>query len=202
MFCSSLRICLTLVAIAVKSRCFCQPDVISITLCEEDVYCTENFTCSSSFATKVHDKYFYQRKRSFLYLLLLVCGDIEKCPGPTESNIQDLFNQKGLKVFHQNIRRLFHNIAKLSTFLHTLKNKHIFFLSETYIDNSTPTQLFEIPGYTFINKNRDLGSHGGAAIYIKDGIPFIRRTDLEVNELDCIWLEINVPSVINRRFQH
>ena len=120
--------------------------------------------------------------------------DVEKCPWSTESNIQDLFNQKGLKVFHQNIRRLFHNIAKLSTFLHTLKNKHIFFLSETYIDNSTPTQLFEIPGYTFINKNRDVGTHGGVAIYIKDGIPFIRRTDLEVNELECIWLEINFPN--------
>ena len=24
-----------------------------------------------------------------------------------------------------------------------------------HINNSTPTQLFEIPGYTFINKNRD-----------------------------------------------
>ena len=42
MFCSSLWIYLILVAIAVKSRCFCQPDGISITLLEEDVYCTEN----------------------------------------------------------------------------------------------------------------------------------------------------------------
>ena len=81
-----------------------------------------------------------------------MCGDIEKCPGPTESNIKDLFNQKGLKVFHQNIRVLFHNITELSTFLHTHKNTHIFSLSETHIDNSTPTQLFEIPGYTSLAK--------------------------------------------------
>ena len=121
-------------------------------------------------------------------------GDVEKCPGPTQSDIQDLFNQKGLKVFHQNIRGLFHNIAKLSTFLHTHKNTHIFSLSETYIDNLTATQLFEIPGYSFINKDRDVGSHGGLVIYIKDGIPFIRRTDLEFNELECIWLEINFPN--------
>ena len=26
---------------------------------------------------------------------------------------------------------------------------------------------------------------------MKDGIPFIRSTDLETNELECIWLEIN-----------
>ena len=120
--------------------------------------------------------------------------DVEKCPGSTEPNIQDLFNQKGLKVFHQNTLGLFHNIAKLSTFLNTHKNMQIFSLSKTHADNATPTQLFEIPGYTFINKSRDVGTHGGIAIYIKDGIPFIRRTDLEVNELECIWLEINFPN--------
>ena len=43
--CSLLRIYLILVAIAVKSRCFCQPDGISITLLKEDIYCTENFIC-------------------------------------------------------------------------------------------------------------------------------------------------------------
>ena len=125
-FRSSLRICLIFVAIAVKSCCFCQPDGISITLLEEDVYRKENFICSSLFATKAHEKYVYQRKRIFLYLLSLMCGGVEKCPVPTESNIQDLFNQKRLKVFHQNMRGLFHNIAKLSIFLHTHKNPYIF----------------------------------------------------------------------------
>ena len=56
-----------------------------------------------------------------------------------------------------------------------------------------PTQLFEIPGCIFINKNRDVGTHGGVPIYIKDGIPFIRRTDLDVHELECIWVEQKVP---------
>ena len=156
--------------------------------------CTENFICSWLFETKAHEKYLYQRKRNFLCLLLLLCGDIQKCPGSIESNTQDLFNQKGLKVFHQNIRGFFHNIAKLSTFLHTHRKIYIFSLSETHIHNSTPTQLFEIPGYTFINKNRDVGTHGGVAVYIKDGIPSIWRSDLEINELECIWLEINFPN--------
>ena len=126
LFCSSLWIGLILVAIAVKSHCFCQPDGISITFLEQDVYCTENFICSSLFATKILEKYVYQRKSSFLYLFLLMCGDVEKRPGPAESNIQDLLNQKGLKFFHQNIRGLFHNIAKLFTFLHTHKNTYIY----------------------------------------------------------------------------
>ena len=77
MSCSSLWICLILVAIAVKPRCLCQPDGISITLLE-DVYCTENFICSSMFATKVHEKYIYKRKKFFIFIVAL-CGNVEKC---------------------------------------------------------------------------------------------------------------------------
>ena len=172
-FCSSLQIFLILVAFAVTSSCFCQPGGISITLLEEDVYCTEDFICSSLFPTKVHEKYIYQRERSVLCLLLLMSRDVKKWPRFKESNIQDLINQKGLKVLHQSIRGL-DKIVKLSFFLHT------------HINDSIPTQIFEIPGYTFNNKNRDFGTHGGVAIYTKDGIPFIRRTDLEINELKCI----------------
>ena len=115
------------VVIIVVCCCICQPDGISITLLVEDVYCTKNFICSSLFLTKVHEKFVYQRKRSFSCLLLLMCGDVEKCPGLTRSNVQDLFKQKGLKVFHQYIQGLFHNIAKLSYLLHT--QTHTYFLS-------------------------------------------------------------------------
>ena len=45
-----------------------------------------------------------------------------------------------------------------------------------------------------INKNRHVGLHCSVVIYITDDIPFIRRIDLEVNELECIWLEINFPN--------
>ena len=48
--------------------------------------------------------------------------------------------------------------------------------------------FLKFQGTTFINKNRDAGTHGGVAVYIKDGIL------LEVNELECIWLEINFPN--------
>ena len=64
---------LILVDIAAKSYCFCQPHRISITLLEEDVYYTEKFICLSLFATKVHEKYAYLRKRSFsIYYCLCV----------------------------------------------------------------------------------------------------------------------------------
>ena len=54
----------------------------------------------------------------------------------------------------------------------------MYFLSVNY---STPTQLFKIPGYTFINKNRDVATHSGIAVYIKDDIQFISMSSLLMN---------------------
>ena len=125
---SSFRICLILVAIVLKSRCFCQTDGISITLLEEDVYCKENFIYSTLFATNVHEKYVFHRKRTFLYLLLLMSGDVEKWPGPTESKIQDLFNQRGVKVFIK-ICELFCTTLLNYPLFYTIIKPHIIFLS-------------------------------------------------------------------------
>ena len=112
---------------------------------------------------KVHEIFVYQRKRSFSYLLLIMCGDVEKCPGLTGSNIQDLFKQKGLKVFHQYIRGLFHNIAKLSYFLHTHKHTHFLSVKRTSIIHHQHS--FEIPGYTFIIKNTCWHSRWRCCLY-------------------------------------
>ena len=88
-----------------------------------------------------------EEKEFFIFIVAYVwwCWEMSRTH---RSNKQDLFHQNGLKNFHQNIRGLFHNIAKSSTFLHIhKKTAHIFSLSETHIHNSARTQLFEIPGY-------------------------------------------------------
>ena len=71
-----------------------------------------------------------------------------------------------------------------------LMKAHIYFLPKkrTSIIQHQHS-FFKILRYTFINKNRDIGTHSSVAVYIKDGIPFTKRTDLEINELQCIWLE-------------
>ena len=139
----------------------------------------------------------FARRKEVFYLCCCLCVEMSRMSRAHKIKQQNLFNQKGLgstKRFFIKIYEVFFMTLLNYPRFYPLTKTHIFCLSETHIDNSTPTQLFEIPGYTFINKNRDVGTHGGVAIYIKDGIPFIRRTDLEVNELECIWLEINFPN--------
>ncbi len=53
-------------------------------------------------------------------------------------------------------------------------------LCETFLaDNNA--RLYEIPGYNFVLKNRQLNRRGGVAIYIKEGIRFNIRNDLATN---------------------
>ena len=56
----------------------------------------------------------------------------------------------------------------------------------------THTDLFnaENRGYAFESKTRQSGTGGGVSAYIKDGVPCIRRVDLERDDVELIWLEI------------
>ena len=72
------------VAFYVKRPSFVVPDGVSITVGKEDLYNVESFICSSLWASKRERNYKYTHK-SVVYLLLLLCGDIEICPGPTQA---------------------------------------------------------------------------------------------------------------------
>ena len=70
-----------ILSLAIKNRYFCQPDGVSITLHESDMVTEETYIYSSLFTVKVHKRFTYWRRKSSVCLLLLLCGDIEMCPG-------------------------------------------------------------------------------------------------------------------------
>jgi hypothetical protein len=57
--------------------------------------------------------------------------------------------------------------------------------------------LYNIPGYTFITKNRTVGKGGSVGMYISDCYSWIRRSELEASNLECIWIELIVKNSIN-----
>ncbi len=48
----------------------------------------------------------------------------------------------------------------------------------------------DISGYNYERKDRASGTGGGVGVYIKDGVPYIRRHDLENDSIEMLWLEI------------
>ena len=127
-------------------------------------------------------------------LLLLLCGDIESQPSPTNnSEFKTLILKKGINFCHQNFRGLYGNIDEVQEILLS-HNFDIFSLSETSISEDFHNAFFDIRGYSFIRRDRKSGQGGGAGLYIRDGIDFARRPDLENDETESLWVEIRLKN--------
>ena len=123
-------------------------------------------------------------RKSLIFLLLLICGDIELCPGPhVQENLTDILKQRGIKFVHQNIRGLLSKKDILEKFIITLSKTHI---------ASVNSKLFQTSWYKFVQKNRVAGESGGVAMYLSDDLKWKRRTDLETDEIKCVWLEVGI----------
>ena len=63
--------------------------------------------------------------------------------------------------------------------------------SETWLNPSVETDDLVLESYNKPErKDRDGDSHGGVLIYVKNGIHYKRRDDLEVRGIESIWIEL------------
>ena len=185
------------VTLLIKKECFTTSNGIENTT--EDYLRLRTESCmlqclwSFSHGNKIHIVQ-HATKKSMLLILLILCGDVETCPGPLQQGIPEvnrLLNLKGLNIFHQNIRGLQSNFLGLRELFNAHNNINILILSETHLNESNDyDDLYDVPGYVFIKRNRTCGKGGGVAIYIKDSIEFQRRFDLENSKLENIIIEI------------
>ena len=107
-------------------------------------------------------------------------------------DLNEFSSRKGLKILHQNIRGLLTNKHSICQILDVLKNFHILSLSETHLSADDEAQA-QIEGYAYIGKARISGHGGGVGVYIPSSVPYQRRTDLEADDIECIWIEILFP---------
>ena len=135
---------------------------------------------------------------SLLMDLLLLAGDIHPNPGPITSNSK-LHN---LGICHANVRSL-KSQSKLDDLKHMADENliDIITISETWLSSEINDNVLYIPGYQQILRQDRIGHAGWVAIYVRDGIGFTHRLDLEDgNQFDamCLWVEIhcNFQSVL------
>ena len=126
---------------------------------------------------------------------ILLSGTIEVNPGPKRTgheNISTNMNLKGIKIIHQNCRGLFNNMANLTALFSGQKNT-ILTLSETHIESNSAhdvDDLYQIPGFQFIKRNRTTGKGGGVAVYISNNIKWKRKNNFENSNIESVWIEI------------
>jgi len=136
----------------------------------------------------------------WLACILLQSGDIHPNPGPlfSESSIHtntetssptcNLSATNHLSFVHYNVQSLVHKLDILNTGLHEFD---IIAFSETWLNDSVLSSDIMFNGFHLpIRKDRPLDSHGGVLIYVNENIAFKRRSDLELNHIEWIWIEV------------
>ena len=51
----------------------------------------------------------------------------------------------------------------------------------------------QIDGYSFISKPRKSAKGGGVGAYISSSVPYHRRLNLELDDIECLWIEVLFP---------
>ena len=68
---------------------------------------------------------------------------------------------------------------------------HVLSFTETWLKHSTPDRDIELNSSSVpLRKERVESSYGAVAVYIKETVHYERKTDLEINGLECVWVEL------------
>ena len=150
------------------------------------------------------DKFFHLRCLGSEYESLRMCSLCSTVPlnesvGSDDSQcflpdiLKNMTETRGLKIVHQNIRSLPNKIDELRLIISELGSRiHLITLSESWAHQNITDAELEIPGYTLFR--RDRGSKcGGLAIYKRNDLSAIRRSDLENECFEGLWMEILIP---------
>lgn len=138
---------------------------------------------------------------TWLRMLLTVAGDIESNPGPkgdsfasdsdSDTSYSDML-KNNFSVVHYNVQSAYHKMDILETELSCFD---IISFSETWFNSNVDSSEVSINGFRapFRNDRTDDG-HGGVAVYVKYNIPCLRRHDLEMLNVESVWLEVRLKS--------
>lgn len=72
-----------------------------------------------------------------------------------------------------------------------LNNFSVISVTETWLDHRTSDNDIALEGYVTYRRDRVGDNHGGVCVYVHDNIFSKRRHDLELPNLECVWIEIN-----------
>ena len=140
---------------------------------------------------------------TWLFILLLCAGDIKPNPGPlsvASSSGSSFSSNMSTDVFsHLNLN---HNLSFVQYNVQSILNKldilqaelfeiDILSFTETWLNPDIPTDDIMLQSYsTPERKDRPGDPHGGVIIYVKDGLFYKRRNDLEIRGIESIWIEV------------
>ena len=112
---------------------------------------------------------------------LMLCGDVHPNPGPLHHD-----KLSKLSIVHNNIGSLQNKAHYIEA---ELTNFDIITVSETWLYPEFPPERILITGFNPpVRKDRE-SEGGGVAIYVKNNVFYKPRPDLNVDNLEAVWVE-------------
>ena len=95
-----------------------------------------------------------------------------------------------------NIWSLENKIPDLINLLQNEKEILMFGINETKLKDKITNDSLQIPNFNFIRKDKSVDGHTGIGVYIHNDIHQFtkRRTDIESNLIENIWIELRIPT--------
>ena len=116
-------------------------------------------------------------------MLILLGNDIPENPGPFDNEIS---------IFHLNIRSIRHKLDYVEALA---LGSSIVCITESHLDDTVLSRDIQIQGYhdNILRKDRNCFG-GGVLVYISETLKLKRRDDLEFENSEMIWVEIEFPN--------
>jgi exonuclease III len=99
--------------------------------------------------------------------------------------------RKCFKIGQLNITSLVKHVEELRIFIHE-QPIDILCINECRLDNSISNVEVEICGYEIVRRDRNRNG-GGVAIYSRNNIPYVERSELIPENVEALCLEIRKP---------
>ena len=100
--------------------------------------------------------------------------------------------QEGFRICHININHIINKIDEISHILLS-NNLDIFGVSESRLNVNNNDDEIQIPGYFAERRDSSFIHHTGLCVFIKCDIQYTRRKDLESDEVESLWIELQLP---------
>ena len=123
-----------------------------------------------------------------------VIGNIELNPGPrSSSSNSENINLSNVNIYFSNMNGL--SKTKLAALQSSVfPDYDIICLAETKLQNNYQKKLnVESKGFDHFFKHRDtIIAGGGVGAFVRSEIDCKIRTDLEIDDVECMWLELTI----------
>jgi len=131
----------------------------------------------------------------------LIISGVEQNPGPSLSDssrsfssVSDLssdgsVSKNNVSFLHLNVQSIF---PKLDIITAEYSSYDILSFTESWLQPNVNDETLKLPGYKFppFRRDRQNKTEGRVIVYVKEHINCIVRPDLQIDKIECLWIEI------------